>query len=530
MNSRSRVQTPRGAVAGIEERGVLAFRGIPYARSTAAAGRFRAPEPVAPWADTLDASRFGRASPQATGSSRPLRRFSAVPESGVGEDCLNLNVWTPATDGGRRPVLVWLHGGAFSHGSGSFHLYSGDRLARRGDVVVITVNYRLGVFGGLHLESFAGGGEVDSNLALRDQVAALEWVRENVEAFGGDPGNVTLFGQSAGAMSAATLMASPPPAGLFHRVILQSGGATNVHSPQLARRLAEIYLEGLGLDPDRADIVESLRRMDARELLAAQIRMGTGHGVALGQLMWQPTLDRELVSEIPQASFRAGRAAALPLLIGSNLDEWKMFTATDKKRRTLDEDTLRQYLVRTFEAGPGGNEGGGEIARARAETAFALYRVSAQGTPRSPGDIWASLQTDRVFHHPAIELAEAHAGRGAPTWFYRFDWVPPLAPRRVGACHSIELPFVFGTLRTPWLRPLFGASSRALVLSDRIQDAWLSFARNGDPNTATDTPWPRYEKEEGRATLLGGRAESERAMDPALRQFWKEVGGSERGF
>ncbi|MDG2336128.1 MAG: carboxylesterase family protein [Myxococcota bacterium] len=528
MTSRVRVQTPSGSVEGVEEAGVRVFRGIPYAESTAGEGRFRAPEPVSPWHETRDASQFAQAAPQPGGGKGIFRHLSPIPGAGVGEECLNLNLWAPTDDGAPRPVLVWLHGGGFSHGSGSFHLYSGESLARRGDVVVVTVNYRLGALGGLDLGSFAAGEMADSNLGLRDQVAALEWVRSHVDSFGGDPGNVTLFGQSAGAMSACTLMTTSAADGLFHRAILQSGAGNNVNDRARARRIAEVFLGELQLDPDRTDLVARLRAMDFRELLAAQARLGSSHGLALGQMAWQPVLDGEMVTESPEVRFQRGTAAKLPLLIGSNLDEWKMFTATDKKRRRLDESTLCGYLEQTFALGSRsqGDEELGVSARARAEEAMALYRVAPGGVSRSPGEIWASLQTDRVFHYPAVKLAEAHASHDRPTWFYRFDWKPPLAPRRVGACHSLELAFVFGTLRTRWLRPLFGVSPRAVNLSSRMQDAWLSFARDGDPNSHGELSWPGYTSGRGLAKLFGGRDEHDRAMDPALRQFWDAVEGA----
>jgi para-nitrobenzyl esterase len=512
-------------VEGREERGLLIFRGIPFARPTGGEHRFRAPRPIGAFAGTVDASRFGQASPQGQASLGALRRWSAVPRAGAGEDCLNLNVWTPAADAGRRPVLVWVHGGGFGHGSGSFHLYSGDRLARKGDVVVVTFNYRLGVLGGLDLRSFPGGEASDSNLSLRDQIAALEWVASNIEAFGGDPANVTLFGQSAGAISAAALLASPRGAGLFQRAILQSGAGDHVHRPAQARRLATLLLEKLGLDPARGDVVEALRAMHWEALLTAQHQVRSQHGLPLGQLAWQPVVDDDLLSDLPRARFERGEAAEVPILIGTNLDEWKMFTATDAKRRRLDEDTLRGYLARTFAgadhalvAGPGV-----EAREAIVEKALALYRTGPDGGTRSPAELWAALQGDRVFRHPALRLADAHARRGAKTWCYRFEWKPPLAPNRVGACHALELAFVFGTLRSLGLRPLFGASSAALALSDRIQSAWLAFARSGDPNVEGAGAWPIYRPDTGRVALLGGSAPTDGAMDSALRGFWDEL-------
>ena len=529
MTHRVRVSTPKGWMDGAEEGGVLVFRGIPFAESTAGQARFRAPRPVRPWSGTADARVFGKAAPQPGSRSRPLTRWSTLPRAGAGEDCLNLNLWTPAADSRRRPVLVWVHGGGFSHGSGSFHLYAGNRMARRGDVVVVTFNYRLGVFGGLDLRGFGGAESTDTNLALRDQIAALEWVQSNIEAFGGDPHNVTLFGQSAGAMSAGTLMASPRGVGLFQRGILQSGASNNVLGVEQTRRLAEIFLQKLGLDADRSDVVTALRRLDFATLLRAQSEMRLEHDLPLGMLPWQPVIDGDLVPQLPKTRFEKGEATDLPLLIGTNRDEWKMFTAFDKKRRTLDEATLREYLTRSFMRFQGNDSSGFGVgvAEARVEEALCLYRSDPDGSECRPSEIWNRIQTDRVFHYPAVKLADDHASRGAPTWFYRFDWKPPLAPDRVGACHALEIAFVFGTLKTPWLRPLFGLSSDSVLLSDRMQKAWLSFARTGDPSAEDHLPWPAYECGQGRTRVFGGNDSIDQTIDPAIKNFWNEALGAD---
>lgn len=526
MSTRPRVLLPNGWVEGVSEPGLLVFRGIPFGRSTAGGERFRAPRPAVEWPGTLDASRFGQASAQVVGGAARLRRWSAVPpRSGAGEGCLNLNVWTPAADRGRRPVMVWLHGGGFSRGSGSFHLYSGDRLARHGNVVVVSINYRLGALGGLDLSAFGGGETTDSNRALRDQVVALEWVQANVEALGGDPENVTLFGQSAGAMSIASLMVAPLRAGLFQRAILQSGAGDNVLTPKQARHVAEVFLRAMGLDPDARDVVGLLREVDWPSLVAAQMKTVSAHALPLGTLAWQPVMDGDLVPGRPRELLGAGRGLEIPLLIGTNLDEWKMFTALDKRRRTLDEATLRSYLLRTFALSSEWKAGRAEpkAAEDQTERALALYGKVPDGGQRSPADIWAAVQRDRVFRHPAVLFADAHSRRDAPTWFYRFDWRPPLAPRRVGACHSLELAFVFGTLRTPWLRALFGASSRALSLSHRMQDAWLMFARTGDPNGGDQPEWPRYRPPKGKLAVLGADFTQDFSMEEELRNFWDQV-------
>ena len=237
------VLTPSGRLSGTRRRGRVVFRGIPYAQPPVGALRFRAPLPVKPWSGEREAVRFGPSAPQ-VGAENPLvRRFVGSP-AGQSEDCLYLNVWTPALDARRRPVLVFIHGGAFLMGSGASALYDGSRLAARGDAVVVTLNYRLGALGSLALRDVLPGGElVDSNLGLRDQTAALAWVRESIAAFGGDPENVTVFGESAGVMSIGALLGAPEARRLFRRAILQSGAAHNVSSHTYARRVAELFLK-----------------------------------------------------------------------------------------------------------------------------------------------------------------------------------------------------------------------------------------------------------------------------------------------
>jgi para-nitrobenzyl esterase len=511
---------PGGRVRGRVERGVEVYRGIPYGSPPVGPLRFRAATPAAPWRETLDARRPARVAPQRAALPRWLRRMSAVPEAGAGEDCLHVNVFTPRADGARRPVMVFVHGGGYTHGSGSFFVYAGHRLARRGDVVVVTFNYRLGVFGALDLRGLGGAGGdqgILPNVGLRDQLAALEWVRDNIECFGGDPECVTLFGQSAGAMSAGVLLCSRASEGLFHRAILQSGAASNVLQPSHAREIAEQLLRSLGLDAGSAALGESLRARSVLDLLDAQEKVSRRHRLPLGMLAWQPVVDGVLVPDDPLAGLASGGAAPRPLLIGTNRDEWKMFTAFDRKRRQLDAATLRRYLERTFDEHPSGPE---KVANAL----LGAYGQGEDGRALSPSDIWAAFQTDRVFRRPALELADAHAAAGGETFVYRFDWAPRLGGRRLGACHSMELPWVFGTLRDGALGPALGLEPGARTLSDRMQSAWLTFAREGDPGPAMSVGWPRYRAERAEAMTLAAEPRCEPAQDARRAAFWADLG------
>ena len=327
---------------------MVVFRGVPFASASAGEGRFRAPQVVTPWSGTRLARRSAAAAPQGAMLSRLIPNYSAVPAAGWAENCLHAEVYTPACDRRRRPVMLWIHGGGYSTGSGSFWIYDGSRLARRGDVVVVAINYRMGVFGNLDL-SWTGSEVTDTNVGVRDQLAALRWVRDEIEAFGGDPENVTLFGQSAGAMSIGNLMASPEAEGMFHRVILQSGAMRHVHDADEGRRIAHEVILQLGLDPDQNNVVEKMRALSAETLLEAQQAMRFRLKLPIGTLAWQPTVDGDLLPRRPLDLIRSGGAVCCPMLIGVTRDEWKMFTAADARRRKLDEPMLRDYLVQTLE-------------------------------------------------------------------------------------------------------------------------------------------------------------------------------------
>lgn len=332
------VSTQSGRIEGAEHRGVEAFKGVPYARPPVGPLRFQAPEPMKRWRGTRSATAYGPAAPQVGPVNRVIRSVIGATGSKQSQDCLYLNVWTPACDGKRRPVMVWIHGGAFILGSGSTPVYAGWRLAQRGDVVVVTINYRLGVLGFLNWNSLvAGDGRPPANLGIRDQVAALEWVHDNIEGFGGDPENVTVFGESAGAMSAATLLAVPRAKGLFHRAILQSGAAHNVSSSDLAARVGEQFIETLEISGDPQ---KQLTELSVTELMRSQARISARVGLEDGIMAWQPCVDGDLIPEQPIPAIGHGTGADVPILIGTNRDEFKLFMVSDRIRLD-DQSTLR---------------------------------------------------------------------------------------------------------------------------------------------------------------------------------------------
>lgn len=483
--------TRRGRLAGEAGRRGLVFRGIPYAEPPVGARRFAAPEPVKPWEGERPARRFGSSAPQGGPQNALVRRVLGAASGQQSEDCLYLNVWTPALDRARRPVLVFLHGGAFLIGSGSTPLYSGSRLSSRGDVVVVTVNYRLGALGSLALrELVPGGAAAPANLALRDQIAALGWVRENIEAFGGDPDCVTVFGESAGAMSVGALLAAPAARGLFRRAILESGASSNVSSPAQAKRVAEQFLTGLGR---AGESLEALRRAPLEDLLRAQAETARTLPPDLA-LAFQPSVDGDLLPEPPLAAIARGATRGLALLVGTNRDEWKLFMLGDLLARRMDEAALRRRFARV-------------LGDAQTERGLAAYaRAPESRAPDAPRERWSSFQSDRFFVVPAARLLELHARNGGETYAYRFDWAPPFLGSRLGACHGIELPFVFGTMLEPWLRPALGAAPGARKLAHRVQEAWVAFARTGHPGHSRLPYWPAYDTEKRQAMHLERRS------------------------
>jgi len=500
-------RTALGSLEGSERSGVQVFRGIAYAKAPRGPLRWRAPVAPEPWTGVREARRFGPSAPQMPPAIWLVQRTVGAMNA-QSQDCLHLNVWTPACDGARRPVLVWIHGGAFVLGSGAARLYDGSNLARRGDVVVVTINYRLGALGFLDLTRVLPGSTV-ANAGLRDQIAALRWVHDHIEAFGGDPEKVTIFGESAGGMSVGTLLGAPAAQGLFHRAICQSGAAHNASKPEQAERVAEVFLGVLGAR-DLAD----LEQRKTSEILAAQARttqeLGIGHGV----LPWQPSIDGDLLPSSPLDALEQGVARGVPTLVGTNRHEWRLFMLGDRKGARLDEAGLERRLRRAL---PGKDASGVELAE-RASIAYA-QRVG-RALPR-PRDRWEAFQSDRIFHQPAHRLAAAQREH-APTYAYQFSWSLPGPGRQLGACHGLEIPFVFGALNETALRPLFALARHARRLSDQMQQAWIAFARSGDPGHDALPSWPVYGP--NAATLrLSRRCRLEHDPFAEGVRFWNEI-------
>jgi para-nitrobenzyl esterase len=503
------VETQAGRLAGLREGGVSVFRGIPYAAPPVGARRLRPPQPVAPWRGVRPAREFGLGAPQAPSMMGALLGISF---GGSAEDCLSLNVWTPACDGAKRPVLVWLHGGGFVFGASNQPIYSGDRLARRGDAVVVTLNYRLGVLGWLALPALEREeGGVAGNLGLLDQIAALRWVRANVERFGGDPDDVTLFGESAGAMSVGTLLGTPAARGLFRRAILQSGAAHNASEREDGARMAHAVMKELGLADDD---VSGLRAAPVDAVLAAQQKvLGELYDPQRG-LPFQPVVDGRVLPRRPLDAIRDGLAAGVSILVGTNLEEWRIFGLGDAKLKTLDEAGLVQRVERTV---PGADDTGLRHAHRAVET----YRRAREArAPAAPADLWLAIEGDRVFRVPAVRLADAARPHAPSVHKYLFTWRSPALGGALGACHALEIPFVFGTIDVAPMPTFAGAGPAAERLSARLQDAWLSFARDGRPASPDLVPWPAYDETRRATMLLGEACDVVEAPYDEERAFW----------
>lgn len=457
------VETQSGKVRGCDMNGLRVFRGIPYAQPPTGALRFRAPTPVRPWSGVRDAAAFGPYSLQ------PLAYGSSPPAEGMSEDCLRLNVYTPAVDDVRRPVLVWIHGGAFDHGAGS--QYDPTKLVAHGDTVVVTFNYRVGALGFLYLGGLLGDEYVCSgNNGLLDMELVLRWVRENIAAFGGDPHQVVVMGESAGAKAVGTLLAVPSASGLFQGAILESGTGQAARDSTTATADAEKLLRQLDLTTRNA---HPLLTMPADQILDAQIRQTAG--VIAGT--YGPVVDGAVLPRLPLESIRRGVAADVPTIIGANRDEARFYAANDPQIAQPDKTRLTAYFG------------------ANSDAVWAGYQQAAE--QMRPNDAWISTLTDYTYAAAAQYHADNQADHGSAVWRYRFDY----AGGPLGACHMAEIPLIWQN--TPdYVRhavPTLSAANHQL--STLMQTAWLNFVRTLNPNGDGVVSWPHYTSS-ARQTML----------------------------
>jgi para-nitrobenzyl esterase len=499
------VQTSHGAVRGVDDGRVKAWKGVRYAAPPTGDLRWRAPEPPRPWTEPADATRFAPISPQ------PPSPIPLDPGARQAEDCLFLNVWAPsaAVPGGRKPVMVWLHGGAYVFGSSSQPLYDGRALVTDGDVVVVTVNYRLGALGFLDLSSFSSARrQFDSNLALRDVLLALQWVRDNIAAFGGDPDRVTLFGESAGAGIVTTLLAAPAAAGLFDRAIAQSSPATSVYDGARARRVAELVLDHLGV-PKSAVTDAIAAPVDA---LVAAVAHAFDHvpTATPGTLAFAPTVDGDVVPDYPVKLAREGRTHPVPLIIGTNKDEAALFKFIKSPMMPIAPKTIRAMFAEIAAEQPGL-----ELpSEAQIGSAYSGMRPKA----RSLG-----VARDVAFRMPTVWFAEGHSSV-APVYLYRFDWTTPMLRLiRIGAAHATELPYVWGNLVAGPRDITFklGGLSPGRALSRRLRERWVNFAAHGRPIGLPGEPeWTPYDSGDRGVLVIDKQDRVVDDVDRDIRLAW----------
>ena len=483
------VETSFGKVRGRTISGVNVFKGIPYAAAPVGANRFQPPRNPAPWTEVRDAFDYGdRAMQDDNAFALPaelLKIFNVAEPLKMSEDCLVLNVWTPALDGRKRPVMFWCHGGAFIAGSGSSPWYEGSNLARSGDVVVVTINHRLGAFGYLHLEDLCGARFASSGVAgMLDIVAGLRWVRDNIAEFGGDAGNVTIFGESGGGAKVCVLMAMPAARGLFHKAIIQSGPAVEMTSREAATETASHILNELNLKPSDGD---RLLSVSAEQLAAAQMavlkKISLMSFAERRRVGFNPVIDGRNLPGGPFEPAAPAISADLPLMIGTNKDEMTLFFAFAPWLKALDEKSLAER-ARMFV----GDRGGALID--------AYRRIRPNESPR---DLMLTLATDAAMRIPSLIIADRKvAQKAAPVFVYLFTFETPVLNGALKSPHALEIPFVFGTLETA---PFTGDSPDRYSLSDRMMKTWLQFARTGNPNNAAVPEWPTYSPER-RATMI----------------------------
>ena len=461
------VETRQGKVRGHSVQGVQVFRGLRYADTTAGANRFRAPQPLPAWSGVRDALRNTPACPQLARpqNTDPFFSWYSAIES-TDEDCLGLNLFTPGLDGARRPVLFWIHGGGWREYSGAAPGFDGTNLARAEDVVVISINHRLGVLGFLKLdtedERFADSG----NAGILDVVAALEWVRDNVAAFGGDPDNVTVFGESGGASKTAALLSMRRARGLFHKAVLQSsGGGMRLASPEDAGALARQLADALGRD--RLDPQE-MQALPVGTILEATRRVGGS---------FRGMIDHRSFDGDPFGDTAPAAGAGVPLLAGCTLTETTYYMRSDARNFALSWDDTRRRLSALFETD-------GDAT----DRIIDSYRQSTPGA--SASDVLFLASSDFVFKRNTWRMAALQAEQ-APVWSYHFEWCSPVEGGRMGAPHTCEIPFIFGT--TGAAGACVGEGPEQEAMTRRMMAAWAAFARTGDPNNDSLPDWPRYD-------------------------------------
>jgi para-nitrobenzyl esterase len=475
-------ETACGKVRGYISNGIFTYKGIPYGDSTAGSGRFQPPQKAKPWTGVRSSMQYGRVCPQGPRGSwnEDEESWLFCYDDGVqGEDCLRVNIWTPGINGHqKRPVMVWLHGGGFVSGSSQEHrAYDGERLSRRGDVVVVSLNHRLGPLGYLNLAAYGERYASSAHLGMLDIITALEWVRDNTANFGGDPGNVTIFGQSGGGGKVGALMAMPAAQGLYHRAIVQSGSFLRAVVPERSAILTRAFLDELNLSGSQVD---QLQTVPLQKLIAAgDAALLKTHPPAplvwsrvADMLGWGPVVDGKLLPQHPFDPVAPAISAQVPMLIGTVLNEF----TTSLNHPELESMTKAEVTKRL-----------GDMYGNQPEHIFQVFR--AAHPEAKPFDIFSLAMTAQV-RQGAVIQAGLKAAQGTPAYLCWFTWKTPVLDGRPRSIHCIDLPFCFDN--TGRSENLIGGGPEPRALAAKVSEAWIHFARNGSPNHGGIPNWPAF--------------------------------------
>lgn len=506
------VQTQAGAVQGYVQNGVVTYKGVPYAT----AERFMPPQKVANWQGEKLALTYGNVCPQVPMFAHTY--FFSGPEMIEGESCQNLNVWTPSiSDGKKRAVMVWIHGGGFQSGaSNDLDSYDGANLARTGDVVVVSVNHRLNAMGFLDLSAYGEQYKGSANLGMQDLVASLEWVKENIAQFGGDPNNVTIFGESGGGAKVLTLMAMPSAKGLFHKGIVQSGATgtlgTSLTEPNIGRKVSAQTLQNLGVKPTALSELSNFTPKqinDAASKALKQVAEELKIPAMLGRgynLSWRPTLDGDYIPQHPVGEKYPEIAKDIPLLIGSNLTEWQSFPLQLDLQNSQKSNRFTWTESETMD-------------RLKAKYGDKTDEIVAAFREAYPNRMIAdALYVDSFLRTPALKTARLKADqKGAPVYQYLFTWDTPVFNSVPMSYHTAEIAFVFNNIER--MAQATGGGKDAQVLADKMSRAWTNFAKTGNPNAEGLPQWDAYTRENGKVMIFDNQPEVKQHHDEKLQRL-----------